>query len=169
MPRIYETKWFRRHFGRERTDNKLITFGANQTDIDTAMREVLAELENEWEIKSIVPIIASIQYSPATHGGVHPGYITLPYTDGILIVCQRSFEISEEELAVRKQAAIEKKDRENRMKRAAAILTESIEVRKALLGRTKYVWRGIEFDTEAEALRRRDEEADAQQKGSKKT
>jgi hypothetical protein len=87
------------------------------------------------------------------------------YTDGVVIICQRVVEVTEEEFAAQKQANAETKDRAKRAKRVAAVRAEPIEVKKAVFGRTKYIWRGVEFDIEEEALRRREEKAAAEENG----
>jgi hypothetical protein len=114
MPTLYETKWLRRHFGWKSTNNPKssgdsFVYGslrADTQDIDKVMREIVSELGNEWQIKSAVPLVASA-YTKSTVG--MPWSMENTFTDGILIICQHSYEISEEELAIRKKAESEKK------------------------------------------------------------
>jgi len=130
------------------------------------MREIVSELGNEWQIKSAVPLVASA-YTKSTVG--MPWSMENTFTDGVLVICQHSYEISEEELAIRKKAESEKKrvdaGQEERENRAMAVLREPIETRRAMLGRAKYIWRGMEFDTETEAIQRREDQANMELSG----
>ena len=171
MPVVYETRWFRRHWGWKRTNTKstkTTEYGvmeANWEAIDTQMRELSDELNMDgWEIKSVIPLISSEYQTHAllnstgafqgAWGGGH-GY-GAAYSDGIVLLCQRAIEMSAEQYAARQGEIADRKALKLRQaalkQEATAIRAEVIEpVSKGVFKGSTYRYGGVEYATESEA------------------
>jgi hypothetical protein len=120
MPAIFETTMFRAHWGFTRIEpqknKKTGDIGIvepNVRAIEDELASVMAQIEQgNWEIKSTLPLIAS-EY--ATHSTINKkmdqsyafGYgYGAAFTDGIIFLCQRKIEVSEDEFAAREQARL---------------------------------------------------------------
>ena len=178
MPTVYETKWFRRHWGWRRTnrkDTKSGEYGFMEPDrekIDKVMSDLTDTLNNEgWEIKSAIPLTSS-EYSTTALSNVAgfqstwgAGYgYGAGYTDGVILICQRATEISEEESATRRAASIAKLEAEARQaaakKAGAAVREEEIQiVSKGMFKADAYRYEGVEYASRANAEAKREAKA----------
>ena len=179
MPTVYETKWFRKHWGWKRTntkDTKSTDYGFMVPDwerIDKVMSDLTDTLNNEgWEIKSAIPLISS-EYSTTgltNSTGVFQGQwgggygYGAGYTDGVILICQRATEISDEESATRRAARVAKLEAEARQaaakKAGAAIREEEIQiVSKGMFKADAYRYDGVEYGSRADAEAKREAKA----------
>jgi hypothetical protein len=179
VPTVYETKWFRKHWGWRRTNRnntKSGDYGFMEPDwekIDKTMNDLTDTLNNEgWEIKTTIPLISS-EYSTtglsnsagAFQGSWGGGYgYGAGYTDGVILICQRATEISEEESAVRKKARADRLAAEARQAAAneagAAVRKEQIEiVSKGMFKADAYRYEGVEYASRVDAEAKREAKA----------
>ena len=179
MPTVYETKWFRQHWGWKRTERnntKSGDYGFMNPDwdsIDKVMNDLADTLNNEgWEIKSAIPLISS-EYSTTgltNSTGVFQGQwgggygYGAGYTDGVILICQRATEISDEESATRRAARVAKLEAEARQaaakKAGAAIREEEIQiVSKGMFKADAYRYDGVEYGSRADAEAKREAKA----------
>lgn len=179
MPTVYETKWFRQHWSWKRTNAKVTKssdYGILEPDwerIDKTMNDLAALLNNEgWEIKTAIPLISS-EYSTTglwnttgllqgVWGGGY-GY-GAGYTDGIILICQRATEISDEENASRQKARSDRLVAEARQTAAkeagAAVRQEQLElVSKGMFKADAYRYDGVEYASRADAEAKREAKA----------
>ncbi len=165
MPAIFETTMFRAHWGFTRVEpqknKKTGDIGVvepNVRAIEDELTNTMAQIEQgNWEIKSTLPLIAS-EYT--THSTVNKqmdqsyafayGY-GAPFTDGIIFLCQRKIEMSEDEFAAREQARLVH-EAVRKAERIKAFETEfPISEKRKLLGGTLYIFKGKEYTTKAAA------------------
>ena len=179
VPTVYETKWFRQHWSFKRTGvQSKPTFdrGFLEPDwdkIDKVMNDLTDTLNNEgWEIKSAIPLISS-EYSTTgltNSTGVFQGQwgggygYGAGYTDGVILICQRATEISEEESATRRAARVAKLEAEARQaaakKAGAAVREEEIQiVSKGMFKSDAYRYEGVEYASRADAEAKREAKA----------
>lgn len=117
MPQIIETMSRRVHWGWVATNtgskghSDWGNIEADWNSIDSKMSDLAATLNDEgWEIRSVVPLTGSRYYTTALTNqegmsstwGAGYGY-GAGYTEGVIVLCQRWVEISQEE-ADRRQA-----------------------------------------------------------------
>jgi hypothetical protein len=193
MPHIFETRWFRRHWGLVVTEQSSkghahwATYEPNWKKIDEVMNALLAEIgRDEWEIKSVIPLTSSRTYVEGlinNHGmfqntwGAGYGY-GAPYAEGVVLICQRRVELTEAEYAEwraakeakARQAAEEKaaaQRAEERKAAAKAIRDTPIEnVSGGLFARARYRFDGVEYDDNAAAMAAREEKARQAEEGA---
>ncbi|GLR67843.1 hypothetical protein GCM10010909_25240 [Acidocella aquatica] len=117
MPTVYETKAIRKTFVWARSNvqtNLLKSFergylAPSPESVDRAITEITAELSlSGWEVRGILRLEGSEYYwnhegRSQTHDGVVKSY-SAAYTAGVVVMCQRAIEITEEELEGRKKA-----------------------------------------------------------------
>lgn len=192
MPVIYETRWFRRCWSWVRREEESTgaaywaTFEPSFSQIDEAMNSILSELTSEdWEIKSVMPLTAARTFVEglrnnagllnSTWGG---GYgFGAAFTCGVVILCQRRLDLTEEELnryrAVQAEQAAEahaaglKAERQARMERGELGPTGAERIRQMPIEeigglwsrRQRYGFAGTVYDTQAEAIAAREEMA----------
>ncbi len=170
MPTVFETTMFRAHWGFSRVEpnkNKKPTetgvIEPNVRVIEEELAGIMLQIQHgNWEIKSTVPLIAS-EY--ATHSLVNKqldqsyavgwGY-GAAFTDGILFLCQRKIEVTEEEFNAReeKRIALEATHKQERIKAFEAEFP--ITEKRKLLGGTIYIFRGKDYANKAAAEFERD-------------
>lgn len=184
MPLVYETRTFRRNFGCNKVALKgsimepkweRVSIGPHPETIDVAMAELTAEINNlGWEIKSIVPLtVTEYQYeyfgSPIRIGGLA---YAAPYTGGIIAICQRAVEMSEEEYATYRIAMKHKFDVvaagdtcRKTIRDAANVRAQSIaEMKKGMMGPKTYVFDEVSYTDKASAEAAREAKAVAIEK-----
>ena len=170
MPSVFETMTFRAHWGYTRSEQQKAgkhtetgVIEPNWKSAEDELAGVMAEIEaGNWEIKSTVPLIAS-EY--ATHLTVHRqveqsygagwGY-GAAFTDGIIFLCQRRVEMSDEAFGDYEAA---RKDREEKRKieRIKSFTSEfPISEKRKLIGQTQFVFKGRDYPTRAAAEADRD-------------
>lgn len=179
MLTVYETKWFRQHWGWKRTgvkNKKSGEYGFMEPDwekIDKVMTDLTDTLNNEgWEIKTAIPLISSeydttaLTNSTGNFGSVWgAGYgYGAGYTDGVILICQRAAEISEEESAVRRKARTDRLEAEARQaaakKAGAAVRQETIQiVSRGIFKADGYQFDGVDYTSRAEAEAKREAKA----------
>ena len=170
MPAIFETAMFRAHWGYTRTEpqknKKTGDIGVvepNVRAIEEELASIMVQIEQgNWEIKSTLPLIAS-EY--ATHSTINKqmdqsyafGHAYgAAFTDGIIFLCQRKIDLSEDEFNAREQKRLV----QEAMRKAERIKTFEAEFpiteKRKLLGATLYVFRGREYANKALAEADRD-------------
>ena len=170
MPSVFETMTFRAHWGFNRSEvqkagkhTEIAIIEPNWKSAEEELAGVMAEIEEgNWEIKSTIPLVAS-EY--ATHTTVHRqvdqsygagwGY-GAAFTDGLILLCQRRVEMSDEAFADYETA---RKDREEKRKieRIKAFTSEfPITEKRKIIGSTQFVFKGKEYATRASAEADRD-------------
>jgi hypothetical protein len=171
MPAIFETTMFRAHWGYSRIEpqknKKIIDIGViepNVRAIEDELASVMAQIEQgNWEIKSTLPLIAS-EY--ATHSTINKqmdqsyayGYgYGAAFTDGIIFLCQRKIELSDDEFSTREQTRLTQ-ETARKTERLKAFETEfPITQKRKLLGGTIHIFKGKEYTTKAAAEADRNE------------
>ena len=170
MPAVYETMTFRAHWGFTRSEQqksgKHTEVGIvepNWTSAEDELQGIMAEIEEgNWEIKSTVPLIAS-EY--ATHTTVHRqvdqsygagwGY-GAAFTDGIIFLCQRRVEMSDEAFGDY-EAARKQREEVRKIDRIKAFTSQfPIVEKKKLIGSTTYSFKGKDYSTRTAAETDRD-------------
>ena len=136
----------------------------NVRAIEDELASVMAQIEQgNWEIKSTLPLIAS-EY--VTHSTVNKqmdqsyafayGY-GAPFTDGIIFLCQRKIELSEDEFTAREQARISQETTRKTERLKAFEVEFPITEKRKLLGGTLYTFKSKEYATKAAAEAERNE------------
>lgn len=170
MPQVIETMSRRVHWGWVSTNTGRSghsdwgNIEADWNTIDGKMNELANALTEEgWEIRSVVPLVGSRFYTEgltnrdgvSTSWGAGYGY-GAAYTEGVVVMCQRWVEISQEEHDRRQQRRAE-----SARARAAAqaakerqdahdqVMAKSID-RKGLFD-ANYVFDGQTYGSKAEA------------------
>ncbi len=171
MPVIFETAMFRAHWGFTRIEphkNKktgdIGIIEPNVRAIEDELANTMVQIEQgNWEIKSTLPLIAS-EY--ATHSTINKqmdqsyafayGY-GAPFTDGIIFLCQRKTQVSEDEFAAREQTRLVQ-EATRKAERIKAFETEfPITEKRKLLGGTIYIFKGMEYTNKTIAEAERNE------------
>ena len=165
MPAVYETMTFRAHWGFTRSEQQKAgkhtetgVIEPNWKSAEDELAGVMAEIEEgNWEIKSTVPLIAS-EY--ATHTTIHRqveqsygagwGY-GAAFTDGIIFLCQRRVEMTDEAFSTYETARKEREER-RKIERIKAFTSEfPITEKRKLIGSTQFVFKGKDYPTRAAA------------------
>ncbi len=170
MPAIFETAMFRAHWGFTRVEpqknKKTGDVGVvepNVRAIEDELASIMAQIEQgNWEIKSTLPLIAS-EY--ATHSTISKqvdqsyafGYAYgAPFTDGMIFLCQRKIDMSEDEFNAREQKRLVQ-EATRKAERIKAFETEfPVTEKRKLLGATTYFFKGREYASRALAETDRD-------------
>ncbi len=170
MPAIFETATFRAHWGFTRSEQQKAgkhtetgIIEPNWKMAEEELASIMAEIEQgNWEIKSTVPLIAS-EY--ATHTTIHRqvdqsygagwGY-GAAFTDGIIFLCQRRIEMSDEAYTEYETARMVREDA-RKIDRIKAFAEEfPIVEKRKLIGSTQFLFKGKEYPTRAAAEADRD-------------
>lgn len=130
--------------------------------------------DDDWEIKSVIPLTSSEYFTEGLSNTSGPfsgswggGYgYGAPYTDGVVVICQRATEVSVEEINCRQQAREDKKSRQVAAQKAADVIRlEPISaLNKGLFKADTFLYDGIEYLTHDEAVAKREAKASAAQK-----
>jgi len=145
MPCVFETRWFRRHWGYVLTNQSeggnasWATYEPNWKKIDEVMNGLMADLgEDGWEIKSVVPLVSSRSYTQALTNstgtfqsawGAGYGYAA-PYVEGVVVLCQRRTEMTDMKHAEWKAAKAAEARRVAEQDAAEKAASAALEARK---------------------------------------
>jgi hypothetical protein len=171
MPAIFETTMFRAHWGYSRIEQQknkkpsdIGVIEPNVRAIEDELVSVMAQIEQgNWEIKSTLPLIAS-EY--VTHSTINKqmdqsyafGYgYGAAFTDGIIFLCQRKIELSEDEFAAREQTRVAQESTRKTERLKAFEAEFPITEKRKLLGGTIYTFKGKEYTNKAAAEADRNE------------
>ncbi len=170
MPAIFETAMFRAHWGFTRIEppknKKNGDSGVIEPNWQAAEDEISAIMtqieQGNWEIKSTLPLIAS-EYATHTtiNKQVEQSYALgwaygAPFTDGIIFMCQRKVELSDEDFEARENVRNER-ELARKSERLKAFATEfPITEKRKLIGGTTFLFKGKEYTSRAAAETDRD-------------
>jgi hypothetical protein len=158
MPQLLETRMFRLNWGNAHSSEQKGKTGesgiieARQDELDASMARVLAEInDGGWEIKASLPLSAS-EFSTQV---VQPqrnaaGYVTsfaAPFTDGVVLLCQRHREMSEESYAAIMAERDSRQEKLLRDRREAFLAANPISEKRKLIGANSFQFRGKDYPT----------------------
>jgi hypothetical protein len=162
MRDLLETRMFRLHWGnRHASEQKTKSgesgiVGANEAAMEERIAAVLGEItDGGWEIRASLPVTASefsTQLTPAIKGS--PAYATsfaAPFTDGVVLLCQRRRYVDEESYAAITAERAERQERLLRERRDSFIREFPITEKRKLIGGRTYQFRGRDFASREEA------------------
>lgn len=190
MPTRVETTWWRFEWGWA-IENHSQARGAEsgiyrspRGSLDEKMNELAAVLrEGGWEIKSTFPLVASpfstsaLENSTGVLQSAWAGGMAYaaPVVEGIVVLCQRSIEISEEEEQAERERIAEARRREAEMRRReaatpairAAILAIPVEPAPGagLLSGSKFLFQGTAYNSKGDAIAARGQTAEREVAG----
>jgi hypothetical protein len=156
MRDLLETRMFRLHWGNKHASEQKTKsgesgiVGANETALEERFSAIIGEItDGGWEIKASLPVTASefsMQLTPATKtAAAYATSFAAPFTDGVVLLCQRRRYVDEETYAAITSARSERQERLQRERRDAFLREHPITEKRKLIGGRTYVFRGQDF------------------------
>jgi hypothetical protein len=158
MRELMETRMFRLNWGNQHTAEVKSKAGdggivqANEFTMEERIAQVMGEItDGNWNIKASMPITASeyvTQLAPATKTA--PAMATsyaAPFTDGVILLCQRSRLVDEEAYYQITAERQERQDRIQKERREAFLQNNPITEKRKLIGSKSFQFRGRDYPT----------------------
>jgi hypothetical protein len=167
MHDLLETRMFRLHWGNQHgntpkgksTDGGIVQ--ANEVAMDEKIAAILGEItDGNWEIKASLPITASefstMATQPVKNGTVYGTSFAAPFTDGVILLCQRVRFVDEETHIAITNERLERQERMLKDRRENFLRDNPITEKRKLIGGKTYAFRGRDFASReaAEAAQR---------------
>jgi hypothetical protein len=166
MRDLLETRMFRLHWGNQHAGPK--TKGqeggivqANELMMEERIASILGEItDGNWEIKATLPITASefstLATQPVKSGSVFGTSFAAPFTDGVILLCQRQRAVDPERHAAIMFERQERQERILQQKRELFLRDNPVTEKRKLMGGRLYLFRGREYPTReaAEAVQK---------------
>jgi hypothetical protein len=163
---VLETRMFRLHWGNQHGGPKVKgqeggIVQANEPAMEERIASVLGEItDGNWEIKATLPITASefstLATQPVKNGSVFGTAFAAPFTDGVVLLCQRQRTVDPERHAAIMAERQERQERILQQKREIFLRDNPVTEKRKLIGGRLYLFRGREFPTReaAEAVQK---------------
>jgi hypothetical protein len=162
MPHLLETRMFRLHWGNAHSAQSKTKTGESgivqpsEPALEDRMAQVLAEItDGNWEIKASLPLTASefatIAAQPVKNGTVFGTSYAAPFTDGVVLLCQRQRSVDEESFATIHAEREERQSRIRSARRDVFLKEHPVSEKRKLIGGRTYVFRGVDYATREEA------------------
>jgi hypothetical protein len=153
MPNLLETRMFRLNWGNAHSNEQKLKTGEvgvvepNQPQLEAMLASTLAEInDGGWEIKASLPLTAtefSTQYAPG--GKASLSTFAAPFTDGVILLCQRARLVDDETHATIMAERMDRLDRALRDRRETFLRANPISEKRKLIGSNAYLYRGREY------------------------
>jgi hypothetical protein len=151
--RMFRLHWGNRHASEQKTKNgESGVIGANESAMEDRIASVLSEItDGGWEIKASLPVTASefsTQLTPAAKGAsAFATSFAAPFTDGVVLLCQRRRFVEEDAYAAIMAERMERQERVQRERRESFLRDYPVTEKRKLIGGRTYHFRGQDYPT----------------------